>query len=606
MTTAGRSSTTLGSITLDTVTGPEPLSACIRPGRGLRLGRSTNADLVLLDGSVSRLHASIVDRGGRWFLTDEGSRHGTFLNGVQIPGGEAEPVAAGDQIRIGPWVFSVLIEGSGPPPMRIGGEQVSGGSTVHGAVATVVREHRRGEYVESLDEARLGRLAQSRLALLIKYAAKINTAPTEDKLFASVIEAVLAGSGFGRAALLRPKHTGASASEHGEQMDAPEVDVVAAASLGGRASDDDQFGLSASLITEAASGKPARLGGFGSSAGVPDYGQSVADLRIHTALCIPITVGEEIKSFLYLDARGGEATVQADAAEFCIALAQICGLAMASIVRGDLEARHRALEAQLGAAREAQQLIVPPPSGVVGGLKYALRMRPGMFVAGDLYDILELPDGRVAVFLGDVTGEGVGAGILMAGAQAQLHAAMLHHADPADAVNMVNHYLASHSPPDRFISLWVGIFDRAAGTVRYVDAGHGHWVHVCGTDGPRVVKGIGGIPAAIDPDVTYEAAEISFAPGDRLVLFSDGVVEQIGPEEVESDLDRPVSPTTATVVEGPPRFGITRVLDVLSRSETCDQDTRRLLRAVLDFAGREALDDDTTIASVEWAVTDPG
>src|SRR5690606_6114466 len=135
-----------------------------------------------------------------------------------------------------------------------------------------------------------------------------------------------------------------------------------------------------------------------------------------------------------LDARAGDARLQPDAAEFCQALARFGGLALAMLKRDELEARRQHLEAQLHAARDAQQLIMPTNDGVVSGLAYALRMRPGLFVAGDLFDVVPLEDGRVGVCLGDVTGEGVGAGVLMASTQAHLNAALLHYGDPAQAV----------------------------------------------------------------------------------------------------------------------------------------------------------------------------
>lgn len=510
------------------------------------------------------------------------SRHGTMLNGVRLLPGKAAPLAWGDHLRIGPYTLRVLT-GDGPPQSD---KPLAASSESSATSVRVVDSRGEGEFVESVDTDTVGRLAQHRLDLLLSYAAAINTAPDEPALATALLDAALAGSGYGRGALLRKLGRDA-ANSAGPLIVAGEhvCDLVLSRFRGGRTQDDAGFTLSASLLIEAAQGKPARLGAF--SGANADWGQSIADLRIHSALCLPMFVGDEVTRFLYLDARGAEAGVEHDAAGFCVALARIGGLAMSNLIRAELEHRQRLLEAQLGAAREAQQLIVPPPSGTVAGLQYALRMRPGMYVAGDLFDILQLPDGRVAVFLGDVTGEGVGAGILMAGAQSHLHAALLHTGDPQAAVNEVNAYLSAHSPADRFVSLWVGVFDRDAQKVRFVDAGHGHWLLVP-HDGPphRPSQGPGGPPVAIDADITYEAAEFTFRERDRLVLFSDGIVEQSAPQaEGAAHVDR---------------FGLDRAKEVLSHCTTVDQDTRRLLRAVLDFAQSEALDDDTTVASVAW------
>jgi serine phosphatase RsbU (regulator of sigma subunit)/pSer/pThr/pTyr-binding forkhead associated (FHA) protein len=550
---------------IEAVVGPtvEPLE--LEPGASATIGRSMQNTLVLLDGSVSREHASIQDKGGRWLLTDLGSRHGTTLNGVPVEPGDPAPIESGDLVRIGPWTLRVRIGDSISRP----GLATPGASS---AFATVVTRRNRGEVVQEVDAESIGRLAQHRLELLFEYAAQINAAPDEAGLCAAALDSALAGSGYGRGAMLRAGEDGCeviSARVRGEEGERNAA----------------RFDISASLLAKAGEGRPALLESLGGGS-APQYGQSVMDLRIHSALCVPVIVGDEVSAFLYLDARGREAGVQPDATGFCVALGRLCGLAMANLVRRELEKRQTEMMAMLGAAREAQQVILPPESGVVGGLRYALRMKPGLYVAGDLFDIVEVAPGRVAVFLGDVTGEGIGAGILMASGQAHLHALLLQHGDPEQAVNEVNRYLAAHSPPDRFISLWVGVFDKQGGTMTYVDAGHGHFVFIPAGGEPRKLEGRGGIPAAIDPDVTYTARTVPFGAGDRLVVFSDGVIEQSGE-----------GATRATN-----QFGFSGVLGVLSRSGSPEGDAEGLMRAVMAHAGRDALDDDTTVASVQWVV----
>ncbi|MBZ0172130.1 MAG: serine/threonine-protein phosphatase, partial [Phycisphaerales bacterium] len=94
----------------------------------------------------------------------------------------------------------------------------------------------------------------------------------------------------------------------------------------------------------------------------------------------------------------------------------------------------------------------------------------------------------------------------------------------------------------------------------------------------------GGIPAAIDPDVTYTARTMRFGEGDRLVVFSDGVIEQSGEGSTRADN----------------QFGMENVLRVLGESESSHTDAELVMRAVTEHAGGDALDDDTTVASVQW------
>ena len=87
-------------IRLDPIAGPDAEPLRIEPGSVGTIGRSMNNDMVLLDGAVSREHASVQDKGGRWLLLDRGSRHGTLLNGVHLEPGEPAVIRGGDLIRI--------------------------------------------------------------------------------------------------------------------------------------------------------------------------------------------------------------------------------------------------------------------------------------------------------------------------------------------------------------------------------------------------------------------------------------------------------------------------------------------------------------------------
>ena len=91
----------------------------------------------------------------------------------------------------------------------------------------------------------------------------------------------------------------------------------------------------------------------------PDYGQSIADLNIHSAMCCPVEVDEAVAACLYLDARGAEASVALDDTGFCEALSRVAGLAIANLRRRELQKRQTRMTEELGAAREAQQFMIP-------------------------------------------------------------------------------------------------------------------------------------------------------------------------------------------------------------------------------------------------------
>ncbi len=257
-------------------------------------------------------------------------------------------------------------------------------------------------------------------------------------------------------------------------------------------------------------------------------------------------------------------------------MARIYGLALSKLKRQELEARQSRLESELSIAREAQLTLLPPPFGRVGVVEYASRVRPGLFVAGDMFDVVERPDGRVGVFLGDVAGHGIGAGILMATSQAFLHRAMVLEPDIGAAISSLNRYVASHSAQGQFLSLWAGIFGKD-GEVEYVDAGHGHWM-IVDDEGARIVERAEatGIPVGIDAAEAYTPRRLRLPAENRLVLYSDGVVEQRGASGEQ--------------------FGVSGLSGALRRKGDRAAEVAGVFAALMAHAGSELLDDDATVA----------
>ena len=238
---------------------------------------------------------------------------------------------------------------------------------------------------------------------------------------------------------------------------------------------------------------------------------------------------------------------------------------------------------------------MPPGEGRAGPVMYRLHASPGRFVAGDLFDFIPIDADRTAVLLGDVVGKGIAAGMVMANIQAHLMRLLTHTCDPAKAVTEVSALL--HRSSDRyaketdgaplFLSIWVGVIDRRAGSVIYVDGGHGHWL-VRRADGetaqPQTQRGM---LVGVMPDAVYASESFPFAAGDRVVLFSDGVIEQRSPEGDE--------------------FGLVRVRDLLRTSADVGEDVRRIIEAVTKHAGTaapgadSAFADDVTVASIGMA-----
>ncbi|MBL8962843.1 MAG: SpoIIE family protein phosphatase [Phycisphaeraceae bacterium] len=555
-----------GILHLQAISGPPLAPLAIPSGKPAVIGRqATTADIVLAgDLSVSRNHATVFSRGGTWLICDIGSKHGTYLNGVRIPPHELAPIRDGDFIRIGPWTF------------HVGGRPVTSPRllTTNDDIQSSANRVRR------LPDHEFSLKVRERLELLIDAAGTIAASSTIEGLAHAALDAVIGATPYPRAAFIRRVHSGEFDAQSRVEVIASRIQNMPDSPPG----EFDSFSLT--VLRAADDGKVVVLDG---GPGEIPPGQSLIDLRIQHALCAPILVDGVPCAYLYLDARKHESAAGVplsgssadDAPAFCVAIARVCGLAMAKLNRAALDIRRQELEKDLQAARAAQNMLMPAAQGTLGPFDYAVRSCPGRLVAGDLFHASVLPDGRVAVMIGDVAGKGIGAGILMAGTQAHLAASLTHHADPARAVQEANRFVSIHGEPGRIVSLLLAIIDPASGEMTFVDAGHGYWLVRTPGSLPRRVPCQGGPPIGTERDTAYVNEHVPFGPGSSLIAFSDGLAEQPGPDGT--------------------RFGIERVCEVCKRADDPDRIVDALLTELRTFAGGGHLDDDVTIAALRRA-----
>ncbi|MHC4991949.1 MAG: SpoIIE family protein phosphatase, partial [Planctomycetota bacterium] len=430
-------------ILLQVVAHPAPelvgSSHPVHAGEPLIIGRSP-CDIPLIAPSISRRHAAVRLDGSLPSIVDLHSRHGTFVNGSRIEAGTDIELAIGDEIRIGP----VLLH-------------VRPGATTRDLI-TLAGDRAGTEHAMVVPESERGGLAQRRLDALLQSASILSSAPDLPALAAVVTQAASQGTHSARVLLLRPT----------ERDDDLEILGRHVATEHG----DDETSLSRSLVRLALEGQLAELTEEQSSSGPSP---SIAGLVIRSAIGAPIRVDGQVEAVLYLDARGQESRLEPDAAAFCEALAELCGLALANQRRLVSERQRALLQRDAETARRVQQQIMPPPSGTAGPIAYAMVSVPGRLVAGDLLDVVEIDGRRAVVVLGDVAGKGVGAAILMATAQTFLRAAVQQSLDIPQVLADLNRFVYERCSDGTFLTLWLGLFDATTGTVQFADAGHGHW-----------------------------------------------------------------------------------------------------------------------------------
>jgi PAS domain S-box-containing protein len=186
------------------------------------------------------------------------------------------------------------------------------------------------------------------------------------------------------------------------------------------------------------------------------------------------------------------------------------------------------IEQELKVARLIQQTLLPKSVPELPGYDVAAHYRPAREVGGDFYDFLELPEGRLGLVIGDVSGHGIPAALMMANTQSVLRAvAQRGGSKPGRILAEVNEALWTHMPPSMFVTCFYGLLDPESGSFRYANAGHN--LPYCHQEGMAIELRATGMPLGLMPAMSYEQKEITLKPGESVLLYSDGLVEAHNP-----------------------------------------------------------------------------
>jgi phosphoserine phosphatase RsbU/P len=253
--------------------------------------------------------------------------------------------------------------------------------------------------------------------------------------------------------------------------------------------------------------------------------------------------------------------------------------------------RREKLNREIEIAREVQERLFPQHLPEIAGLDYFGRCRTALGVGGDYYDFLALPDGKLGVALGDVSGKGIAAALTMASLQASLRAdAMRAGNDIAGLITRVNAMLYDASAEDRYATLFYAQYDPATHRLSYVNAGHCPPILLRGAakNGPKNgtvdrLDKAGGTVVGLLPECTYEQTEVCLTPGDLLVIYTDGFSEAMSPNLEEWGENRLIGAVSACNCL-PAKDSITKIMQAAdafaSGAPQNDDMTLVILRAV--------------------------
>ncbi len=256
-----------------------------------------------------------------------------------------------------------------------------------------------------------------------------------------------------------------------------------------------------------------------------------------------------------------------------------------AIKNESLQQAHAQLNAELDVARALQIAILPSRFPAKPRCDGAARMIPATSMGGDFYDLIELPDGRIGLVMADVSGKGVPAAFFMAVARANLRERAAYYPEPGECLARTNEVLCAQNPMDLFVTVFYCVLDPVSGALSYANGGHNP-PYVQRSDGSiEALRGLGGLVLGAMPGMKYPQHTLQLLPGDRLVLYTDGVTEALNPADEAYGTDRLIGEikahddgTAAALVE-------------------------RLCSSVTVFADTAPQSDDITLTVLSWGRT---
>lgn len=275
--------------------------------------------------------------------------------------------------------------------------------------------------------------------------------------------------------------------------------------------------------------------------------------RLESEMLLPLANQKDLLGFISLGRKRSEEPYSASDARLLRTVAIQTGMALENSRLSEAIAHEVAqrelLNREIEIAREVQQRLFPQNLPEIPALEYAGHCRPARGVGGDYYDFLALSSGRLGLAIGDVSGKGVPAALLMASLQASVRGQSQAAGRVADLMTNVNRLVCDASPENRYVTFFYGEFDPVTRRLVYTNGGHNPPLLLRGSEVLRMEAG--GPPVGLFRPARYDQDEVTLEPGDILVLFTDGISEAENPAEEEWGEDALIAAIRSHASESP-------------------------------------------------------
>src|SRR3954468_15129486 len=462
------------------------------------VGRNMDKDLVIADPRVSRDHALLISENGKIFVEDQGSKHGTFVNGERVERKQLEP---NDRVEFGArdTIFAIFHP------------QHETSNTARDFLSQFSEIHISSE-VSDLEK----------LTFFLEAARKLNTAGVLDEILLTLLDVTLKLTGAERGYVFLKENDGKLrlAAGRNSKGDLLLDDTTISHSI----LDDALRSNSEFLLTDTS--RSLDLSGR----------QSIVAYDLRTVICIPLrklqvqtrsrdtkeaTPTGEVMGALYVDSRFASRDISKVSGDILHVVATEAASLIENARLVQAEEESRRYQQELAIAASIQQSVMAVTIPEVTFARLAGKNLSCKEIGGDFFDAVNTDDG-LAIVLADVAGKGVSAALLASTLQGMMYSQLVAHTPLTDIVGSANRFLTSKHIGEKYATVIIARL-RRDGELEYVNCGHVPPLLVCG--GEVIRPSHGNLPVGLLPDVTYESSSCHMKSGDRFIIVTDGVTE---------------------------------------------------------------------------------
>ena len=491
------------------------------PDKTLTLGRAATCDLSYPeDSGLSRQHLSIESENGKFYLSDLASKNGTVHNGKRITA--RTPILPGDRMMAGHLILSLI------NPQASSSSKIPSSFPANSSATVIFTEH---------EEAPVSATVTSELSLIIQGKAPANRQDTFDsvtplilatnelsgnrplqELFPFILQLAIDAVGAERGVLFTLEH---------DQLHL-------------QATRGEGFRISTSVRNRVLQEKQSVLVRDTASDDAFRESRSIIESNIRTLMAVPLQTRDCLVGLLYVDSPSHLRQFSKDDLNLLTVMANVAAIRIEQSRFAEREKAREVLDRELNQAATIQRQYLPSSAPEVAGLELAGFNAPCRTVGGDYFGFFPYPDGSVALVLGDVSGKGMPASLMMMGLQARAEVLLREPGTLSEALTRLNYLTAMHCPAGKFITLFLCCLDPKKGVLTYANAGHNPPV-ILRADGSVTKLTEGGCVLGILPGAQFEQFETSLQPGDLLAVYSDGITEAATPADEEFETENLVA-----------------------------------------------------------------